>query len=139
MRLFGEGESNGRSNPKNVTARGRRAGERACTRLGGDSADSDRTGSKRGGDWRQCGAAYDLSQTRSISPAERAQCSAGEAELLQDVSTGGRRGGVVVCDDGYRAGGDAASAGVAAARGQSCDRKYRLGKLSHRVLPDLRL
>src|SRR5208337_4447604 len=49
------------------------------------------------------------------------------------------RGRELVRGDGHRPGRHAAPAGVAAARGQSRPGRHRLGRLSYRVLSDLRL
>src|SRR5580692_5065938 len=72
-------------------------------------------------------------------PLSELNAPAREARLLQGISSGGCRSRELVRDDGDRTGRHAAASRLATARGQPHHREPGLGRLSHRVLSDLRL
>src|SRR5262249_55547812 len=84
-------------------------------------------------------AAHHLPPPRSVKAPRRDPRRAGEERLLPEVSSGRNRGRVLVRDDGHRPGRHAPLPRRAAARREPRPRAERLGRLPHRLLPDLRL
>src|SRR5260370_1673141 len=80
-----------------------------------------------------------LPAARSIEEAGRDPRAARTDRLHQLVPAGRRRGRLVVRDDGHRPGGYASPAGGAAARGEPHGRGEGVGRVPHRLLPNLRL
>jgi|GEM_PF-6439519 len=72
-------------------------------------------------------------------PPERTQRGTRQAGILQGLPARRCRSRQLVRDDGNWPGHHAAASGKPAARGQPDPGKYRVGQLSHRILPDLRL